>query len=248
MPRKKSRKHRVPKHSFRVPAVPAESAPLASPTPAQGKGFISYVRWGLILVILWFLGKSLWQLMPASNTLAPSQASAPARASAPPSAANNDPVNLSKADARRMGITIEFDGIKSKWGYSGWAPDGSANPNVNKAIQGSDLIIRDTKYKQGIGTHAPSEVAFNLGGEVKKFSCLVGPDTAGGTADMIVFSVIGDGKKLYESPVLRGGDTNGVPVDVNVSGVKELKLKVVTGGAEAGWGHADWVNIKFVKE
>jgi hypothetical protein len=250
MAKKSSRKRRAPKNPFPAPVVPIETAPFPAPPAAKGNGFVSFARWALILVILWFLGKSIWQLMPGSEVTAqaPAQASAKAPVSDQPPVTNNDFISPSKADGRRMNITIEFDGVKTKWGYSAWATDGSANPNVNKAIQGSPLDIRDTKYKQGIGTHAPSEIAFDLGGEVKKFSCLVGPDAAGGTADIIVFSVIGDGKKLYESPVLRGGETSGEKVDVNVSGVKELKLKVVTGGKEAGWGHADWVNLKFVKE
>ena len=142
-----------------------------------------------------------------------------------------------------MTVTLEFNGIKSKWGYSGWSKDG-ANPNVNKGIYGGELTINGTTYKQGIGTHAPSEIVFALDGKVRRFSCQIGPDQSGGASDTIVFKVFGDGRNLFESPVMRQGMV--LPVNLDVTGVKELSLRVNYVDSDS-WGHADWVNVKFEK-
>jgi hypothetical protein len=239
MKKKSNRRARPKKAVFPVPETVIEPVPAPVEAQPQGKGLVFYVRVAFFLVILWFLGKTLWEYVPHKPKASPSPA--------PVAAVNNAaPANL-EPTTKRMDITLKFDGIKSKWGYSGWATDGSANPNVNKSIQGTPFNIQGKKYEQGFGTHAPSEVVFDLGGKVEKFSCLVGPDTSGGTSDIIVFKVFGDSKKLFESPVLRAG-VDPLPIDLNVSGVKELSLQVVVGGAEKGWGHADWLNIKFKKK
>jgi hypothetical protein len=235
MPKKSYRKARSIKAALPVPKTVVD--PISAPESVQspGKHLVFFTRLAFFLVILWFLGKTFWDFIPHSKI------------STPAPAAGNTVTDKPVTQTNRMNITLKFDGIKSKWGYSGWATDGSANPNINKSIQGTDLQIRETKYKQGIGTHAPSEIVFDLEGKVKKFSCLVGPDKSGGTADIIIFKVSGDGNKLFESPVMRGS-VEPMPVDLNVSGVKELNLQVLYGGAEQGWGHADWINVKFEKE
>jgi hypothetical protein len=261
MRKKSARKPRVSRETPIFPVAPIEPAPLPPPPP-RNKGLATFLHLVFSLLVIWFLAKTFMEFKgkwgfssrpsPArSGPAVTSRPSSPAPATADKSqtgkktSASSQPTDSS---ASQMDVTLEFDGIKTVRGYSAWAADGSVNPSLNKSIQGTDLEIRGVKYKSGIGTHSPSEIVFALNGKVKRFTCLVGPDTSGGMSDMVIFKVFGDGKKLYESPVLRGGYTGAVPVDLNVSGVKELNLAVERGGAELGWGHADWLDIKFEKE
>jgi hypothetical protein len=145
----------------------------------------------------------------------------------------------------RMTLTLQFDGVKSKWGYSGWAVDGGANPNVNQGIMGGDLVINGQVYRQGIGTHAPSEIVFDLGKKVKRFSCRVGANETGRDLERVRFRVLADGKKLFQSPVM-AYNMDAIPVDLDVGGVQELSLRVDYVENDS-WGHADWVDIKFEK-
>jgi hypothetical protein len=148
---------------------------------------------------------------------------------------------------RRMSVKFEFDGVKSKWGYSGWAQDGSANPNLDKGIWGETLSIHGTLFEKGIGTHAPSVIVFDLQGAKKpvtKFTCKVGVDGKAGAVASVAFKVWGDDQKLFESPLMRENE-NALPVQVILSGHKELKLEAAPGDPSASWDHADWVDIKF---
>ncbi|MPL93653.1 hypothetical protein SDC9_39787 [bioreactor metagenome] len=57
----------------------------------------------------------------------------------------------------------------------------------------------------------------------------------------VVFSITGDGRQLYKSPLIRQGDTP-VNVKVNLGGVKELELVVEDGGDGASGDHALWID------
>lgn len=57
----------------------------------------------------------------------------------------------------------------------------------------------------------------------------------------VVFSITGDGRQLYKSPLIRQGDTP-IKVQVNLAGVKELELVVEDGGDGASGDHALWID------
>jgi hypothetical protein len=176
---------------------------------------------------------------PAASSI---QAPPPGASASKP---NADLPSTDKGEHPRMTLSLEFNGIKSKWGYSGWAVDGGANPSVNKGIMGGDLVINGQVYRKGIGTHAPSEIVFDLGKKVRRFSCRVGANETGRDLERIYFRVLADGKKLFRSPIM-AYNTPAIPVDLDVTDVEELSLKVDY-VANDSWGHADWVDIKFEK-
>jgi len=104
-------------------------------------------------------------------------------------------------------------------------------------------------YSRGIGVHAPAVVAFDIDGAFARFKAEVGmhgiPADRKSDASKLgscTFIVEGDGKVLYESPVLREGDVP-VAVEVAIPGVKRLALKTTNGGDSnyddlATWGNA----------
>lgn len=114
----------------------------------------------------------------------------------------------------------------------------------NKSVGGNALKLGGTIYERGIGTHAPGEFRVNLDGGTKRFTAMVGIDGESGSGGSSEFQVIGDDKLLWQSGVLRGG---GEPknVDIDLSGVKMLKLVVTTGGNDYGLDHTDWADAKF---
>ena len=80
----------------------------------------------------------------------------------------------------------------------------------------------------------------------QKFTASVGVDDEvnKNPASSVVFFVIGDGKELWNSGVMRAGDA-AKECAVDLSGVKALVLKV--GDADDGidYDHADWADAKF---
>jgi len=141
---------------------------------------------------------------------------------------------------------LNFDGIKTLKATAGWNQDGSNDPSRDKAVGGEGLRIRGKAFRKGIGTHAPSEIVFDLGGKVSKFTCLVGADEGGGGSDRVIFRVLADGQELFKSPVMTTGQ-EALPVEVQLEGKKELTLKVDYGPGADSWGHADWVDLKFIR-
>jgi alpha-galactosidase len=108
------------------------------------------------------------------------------------------------------------------------------------------LKIRGKAFERGVGTVAESVFVVHLDGGAKTFSAQVGLDDAkrGSQRSSVEFFVIGDGRMLWRSGVMRAG-AEAKPFEVNVAGVKQLLLKV--GDAEDGDNddYADWADAKF---
>jgi hypothetical protein len=231
-----------PKKSLRNSAKESYSAQITTTVPATvGVQEIATpnisviaVRVVIILTVLFLGAKFIGAFNPFKHT---------SNSNTPTAIISNE---MSKpVTERRMTETFEFDGVKTKWGYSGWTKDGSANPNKDEGIYtGQALGINAVKFDSGIGTQAPSEIVFDLKGKVKNFSCKVGVDGGGNDVSSVIFKVYGDKKKLFQSPVMKV-NTPALPIQLDVSGYQELDLKVDPVDPSGGWDQADWVDIKF---
>jgi hypothetical protein len=95
---------------------------------------------------------------------------------------------------------------------------------------------------KGIGTHAPSDIRYALDGAYTRLRATVQAAEAGGT---VVFRVLADGRCLFESAVLRGPyDT--AEVDVDLTGVSELRLIVDNAGDGINADMANWLNAELL--
>ncbi|NOU75196.1 DUF4981 domain-containing protein [Paenibacillus sp. LMG 31458] len=121
----------------------------------------------------------------------------------------------------------------------------------DKSIDGNSLRLRGPSgtvtYAKGIGTHANSEIIYNLAGKnVESFSAVVGVDQeVGGTAGSIVFQVFLDGVKAFDSGMM-SATTVSKAVNLDVKGVKELKLVIRDNGDGNGNDHGDWADAKLI--
>jgi alpha-galactosidase len=122
---------------------------------------------------------------------------------------------------------------------TGW---GAAKANLG--VVGSPLSIHGRKFDHGIGTHANSRFRVALDGQAKRLTAEVGVDDSAGNAGSVEFIVVGDGKVLWQSGVLKGGEP-AKPLDVNLSGVNTLVLRVTDGDDGESYDHADWADAKF---
>ena len=118
----------------------------------------------------------------------------------------------------------------------------------NRSYDGNILSVNNKRYEQGLGTHANSNIQYELPEGASQFSFIAGLDDEVGTAD-VQFSVWGDEKLLWQSEIFYGYEKSGQIYQVDVSGVKELSLKVTAIKADT-WDHADWINtvIKIKKK
>jgi alpha-galactosidase len=119
------------------------------------------------------------------------------------------------------------------------------NPQKNHSVENHALTIGGQTFTRGLGTHAASVLFINLKSAARTFSASVGVDgEVSNSAASIEFMVVGDGKILWQSGVMKSRDA-AKTVSVNLTGVKTLMLKV--GDADDGnsYDHADWADAKF---
>jgi hypothetical protein len=117
----------------------------------------------------------------------------------------------------------------------------------DRSVSGLPLRLRGRSYPRGLGVHSRSELTYALDGGFQKFSAVVGVDDAVSGAGSVRFRVYGDGKQLYESPVLRGNDA-AVPIDVDIHGALLLRLEVDYADQGDLGDHADWADARLIRE
>ncbi len=122
---------------------------------------------------------------------------------------------------------------------------GWGEPVADKSIQSKPLTIGGREFEKGVGSHADSVMYVDLAGGSKKFFAWVGVDSeVGGNIGSIEFKVLGDGKQLWSSGVMKAQET-AKNLEVDVTGVKTLILMATSAGDGVGYDHADWADAKF---
>ena len=123
---------------------------------------------------------------------------------------------------------------------------GWGNAQADKAVTGKPMAIAGHKYDRGVGTHANSLIRIQLHGGSTTFSAWAGvDDNAGNAAAAIRFKVVGDGKTLWKSNVMRLGQA-AQKVEVDVKGVELLLLAADAAGNGIDFDHADWAEAKLL--
>jgi alpha-galactosidase len=123
---------------------------------------------------------------------------------------------------------------------------GWGQPQADKSVTGKPLSVGGTVFERGVGTHATSRLWINLQGGSSTFTTSVGvDDSVKSKPGSVEFRVIGDGKKLWESGVMRAGEA-AKQISIDVKGIQLLVLLVTDGGDGMGYDHADWADARFV--
>lgn len=123
---------------------------------------------------------------------------------------------------------------------------GWRQPELNRAYTGKGLSIGGRHYQTGVGMPTRSDIEFQLKDGYQTFSAFVGIDDEQSNEGGVEFAVVGDGKELWHSGVVK--KANGVvPVKVRIAGVTRMQLVVKNGANVSGRIHADWVDAKLVK-
>lgn len=115
-----------------------------------------------------------------------------------------------------------------------------------KPLELTAYVVKDTSYKMGLGTHANSEIIYQLDGAYDTFEADIGVDNEVGKMGTITFEVWIDGHKSYESGLMYGaGPAKHIKIAVNDA--KQLRLIVTDGCDNIDYDHADWANARLMK-
>ncbi len=116
---------------------------------------------------------------------------------------------------------------------------------ADRTVTDKPISIGGEAFEHGVGTHAESLFYVKLDGKTERFRAKVGVDDAANGRGTVRFQVYGDGKRLFDSRTMKGGQ-KAKTVDVPLTGVRHLTLMVTSSGDGIDFDHADWAQAEFV--
>ncbi|MBE6389653.1 MAG: hypothetical protein E7043_05710 [Lentisphaerae bacterium] len=158
-----------------------------------------------------------------------------------------------KKDPSKASFPAEMLGMFRKKYLSDMKPVSAKQSEVSltmdkECYRGNILKIRDREFAKGLGTHASSEVIYQLDPKDnwKLFTAYVGVDNTGGPRGTLEFRVYTDGRLAASSGKITAAN-EAVPIWADVKGCRELKL-VVTDADDGIFGDiADWADAVLRK-
>jgi alpha-glucosidase len=108
-----------------------------------------------------------------------------------------------------------------------------------------DDLAPQLTYASGIGTHAPAEITYNLGGAYTRFTCLAGIDGETGSRGSATFEVYADDRLVYASGLVHGAAAPQA-IDADITGAKLLRLVTGDGGDGKNYDHTDWADARLI--
>lgn len=133
------------------------------------------------------------------------------------------------------------------WVHATAGADNSVRRDTN--YYGKPLSIGHVEYPKGLWTHAfadstPADITYTLAGQsFARFVANVGLDDAS-NGGSVVFQVLVDGRVAAESPVMRPLQMH--ELDVNITGARELTLRVLNAGDGYACDHAVWGGARLL--
>jgi NPCBM/NEW2 domain/Concanavalin A-like lectin/glucanases superfamily/Putative Ig domain len=156
--------------------------------------------------------------------------------------------NSAGSDSQQFSLTVNPNSAALNYNVSNlnWmsATIGWGTIHKNASVLGNVLTLNGVTYTEGIGTHADSQIVYNIGGSCNTFQSDVGIDDEVGSSGLVDFQVFGDGVKLYDS-VLMTGSSATQKISVSVAGRNQLSLTAIHGGTNINFDHADWANPRL---
>lgn len=115
---------------------------------------------------------------------------------------------------------------------------------ANQSILGKPLTIAGKSFEKGVGTYAVSTLVLNLNGKGKSISGKAGVDDVAREGATIRFYLIGDRKILWDSELMKKGDS-ARSFNVKIKGIKKLGFLVSDAGNGSIQDFADWVDVSI---
>ncbi|QDN99304.1 sigma-70 family RNA polymerase sigma factor [Streptomyces sp. RLB3-17] len=106
------------------------------------------------------------------------------------------------------------------------------------------VSIAGQRYTHGVTVHGESSVTIDLNRSCSAYDALVGVDDLTLGLGQVSFSVYADGARLWQSPLVKGGEP-AIPVHVNLTGRKTVRLAVEPHTRFDAVALADWAESKF---
>ena len=115
----------------------------------------------------------------------------------------------------------------------------------DKSYGGKAITVNGQEFKKGLGVLSGCELVYKVDGSWDRLSGHVGMDDEVGDGGSVMFRVYADENLVFESPRQTGKSVKQL-MDLNVKGVKELRLVLLDDGDGSRDDHGDWVDVRLV--
>ncbi|MEU9973579.1 sigma-70 family RNA polymerase sigma factor [Streptomyces sp. NPDC051014] len=106
------------------------------------------------------------------------------------------------------------------------------------------VTVAGERYANGVTAHGPSSVTIDLNRECTAYDAMAGVDDMTLGLGKAAFAVYADGERLWRSGTVEGGQA-AVPVHVDLTGHRTVRLEVEPGDGFDALGLADWADSRF---
>lgn len=111
-------------------------------------------------------------------------------------------------------------------------------PQYGYSVDHNLLSVNGKRYLSGIGTHAPSQLKFQLPPQADSFYVSVGIDDEAKPGN-VIFRILLDGREAWRSPAITHQNSP-MQVSIALNGAREITLITDTNGPDS-YDHADWL-------
>ncbi|WP_305951720.1 NPCBM/NEW2 domain-containing protein [Emticicia oligotrophica] len=131
---------------------------------------------------------------------------------------------------------------------NGWGPIEMNKSNGEYGQgDGTTIKLKGVEFKKGIGVHANSTINYHLNYNFGRFISSIGIDDEVANAiagTNVIFKVYKDNVLSYSSGIVNKS-TPTININIDVTGVNELRLEVDQANDDSFSDHADWANARL---
>jgi len=118
-------------------------------------------------------------------------------------------------------------------------------PRFDSGFGSNELCLDKKAYRKGLALHSRTEIVYRLPGRFGRFKALVGIDDAVRPNGNVRLVISGDERTLLETTI--DGNDDPKPVDLDISGVRRLRILVDFGERLDVADHLDLCEARIVK-
>ena len=117
---------------------------------------------------------------------------------------------------------------------------------TDRNVLGHPLRAGGVLYPKGLGTASRSKLVYTLDKPFSRFEAKLAIDDSTNGRGSVIFRVLLDGKPVYTSPVIRGGQKP-IPISIDTTDAKQLELEVDYADGADQLDRADWLDARLKK-